>query len=73
MNEKEFRRLAFKEIEKKYSGRNKEDWGRKTSIAKSLGITRGAVCQWEKCGVPKSRIPYFRLKFPDLEIWKAAS
>ena len=70
MNEREFRRLAFKEIAEKYSGKNKKEWGKKTAIAKSLGLTRAAICLWEKNGVPGSRIPYFRLKFPDLEIWK---
>ncbi len=31
---------------------------------------RAVVTLWEKQGIPKSRIPYFKLKFPDLDIWK---
>lgn len=65
-----FRKKAFKKIVSQYEKQYQSERGVKSRIAQSLGLTRAAVTLWEKQGVPKSRIPYFKLKFPDLDIWK---
>lgn len=34
--------------------------GSDTAVAKLCGITRGAVSQWEKWGIPKAQLNYLK-------------
>lgn len=69
MNEN-LRTEAFHEVINQYQGSLWCERGRVATLAKSLGITTQAVWQWNKTGIPTSRIPYFKLKFPHLKVWE---
>ncbi len=70
MNDLNFRKQAFKAVVKQFEKQNQKERGTRASIAHSLGLSRSAVTSWEKKGIPRSRIPYFKLIFPKLTIWK---
>ena len=72
MNQDDFRKEAFREVLSRYEGKFSRDKGRQAAIARELGITPCAVSLWRVTGIPKSRIPYFKLAFPDLAIWEKA-
>ena len=56
------RKKAFEELEKKFSTLSE--------MAAYFGVTSPAISRWKRSGVPKSRVPYFMLKYPNLEAWK---
>ncbi len=56
------RKKAFEEIEKKFATLN--------AMAAYFGVTSPAISRWKRSGIPKSRVPYFMLKYPKLEAWK---
>lgn len=56
------RKKAFEELEKQFSSL--------TEMAAYFGVTSPAISRWKRSGVPKSRVPYFMLKYPKLEAWK---
>lgn len=56
------RKKAFEEIEKQFATL--------TEMAAYFGVTSPAISRWKRSGIPKSRVPYFMLKYPKLEAWK---
>ena len=56
------RKKAFEELEKQFSTLSE--------MAAYFGVTSPAISRWKRSGVPKSRVPYFMLKYPKLEAWK---
>ncbi|HFC8542693.1 TPA: Cro/CI family transcriptional regulator [Neisseria weaveri] len=42
-----------------------------TKVAELCGITKGAVSQWKKNGIPKAQMNFLKTKFP--REWKKAS
>lgn len=56
------RKKAFEELEKQFSSLSE--------MAAYFGVTSPAISRWKRSGVPKSRVPYFMLKYPKLEAWK---
>lgn len=60
MNER--RKCAFDEI----SGQFKT----LSAMAKYFGVSGAAITKWKKDGIPPTRVPYFRLCYPNLEAWK---
>lgn len=56
------RKKAFEELEKKFSTLSE--------MAAYFGVTSPAISRWKRSGIPKSRVPYFMLKYPKLEAWK---
>lgn len=41
-----------------------DDLGGTVSVAKACEITKGAVSQWRKNGIPKAQLKFLSLKFP---------
>nr|DAK90267.1 MAG TPA: excisionase [Caudoviricetes sp.]DAZ24375.1 MAG TPA: excisionase [Caudoviricetes sp.] len=58
----ERRKLAFREI--------REEFNSLTEMSRAFGVSLPAVWKWKKFGIPESRLPYFRLKYPKLQAWK---
>ena len=56
------RKKAFEELEKKFSTLSE--------MAAYFGVTSPAISRWKRSGIPKSRVPYFMVKYPKLEAWK---
>lgn len=56
------RKKAFEELEKQFSTLSE--------MAAYFGVTSPAISRWKRSGIPKSRVPYFMLKYPKLEAWK---
>lgn len=56
------RKKAFEELEKQFSSLSE--------MAAYFGVTSPAISRWKRSGIPKSRVPYFMLKYPKLEAWK---
>lgn len=56
------RKKAFEELEKQFSTLSE--------MAAYFGVTSPAISRWKRSGVPKSRVPYFMLRYPKLEAWK---
>lgn len=56
------RKKAFEELEKQFSSLSE--------MAAYFGVTSPAISRWKRSGVPKSRVPYFMLRYPKLEAWK---
>lgn len=56
------RKKAFEELEKKFATLSE--------MAAYFGVTSPAISRWKRSGIPKSRVPYFMLKYPKLEAWK---
>lgn len=40
------------------------------AVARICEITTPSVSSWRKIGVPRARLMYLKLKFPDLPIWQ---
>lgn len=58
----ERRKKAFEELERNFSTLSE--------MAAYFGVTSPAISRWKRSGIPKSRVPYFMLKYPKLEAWK---
>ena len=56
------RKKAFEELEKQFSSLSE--------MAAYFGVTSPAISRWKRSGIPKSRVPYFMLRYPKLEAWK---
>lgn len=56
------RKKAFEELEKKFSTLSE--------MAAYFGVTSPAISRWKRSGIPKSRVPYFMLRYPKFEAWK---
>lgn len=56
------RKKAFEELEMQFATL--------TEMAAYFGVTSPAISRWKRSGVPKSRVPYFMLRYPKLEAWK---
>lgn len=56
------RKKAFEEIAKQFATL--------TEMAAYFGVSSPAISRWKRSGIPKSRVPYFMLKYPKLEAWK---
>ena len=56
------RKKAFEELEKKFATLSE--------MAAYFGVTSPAISRWKRSGIPKSRVPYFMLRYPKLEAWK---
>lgn len=56
------RKKAFEELEKQFSSLSE--------MTAYFGVTSPAISRWKRSGVPKSRVPYFMLRYPKLEAWK---
>lgn len=56
------RKKAFEELEKQFATLSE--------MAAYFGVTSPAISRWKRSGIPKSRVPYFMLKYPKLEAWK---
>lgn len=41
-----------------------KELGGVSAVAKICGITRGAVSQWQKNGIPKAQMNFLKEKFP---------
>lgn len=68
--DKEFRKLAFEQVIAQYEGKFWKERGKQSALAAVFGISPASISQWKINGIPSSRIPYFKLKFPKLPIWK---
>lgn len=58
----ERRKMAFKELEKQFTTL--------TEMAAHFGVSVPAIIKWKKFGVPESRVPYLRLRYPKFDAWK---
>ena len=58
----ERRKMAFKELEKQFTTL--------TEMAAYFGVSVPAITKWKKFGVPESRVPYLRLRYPKFDAWK---
>lgn len=58
----ERRKKAFEELEKQFATLSE--------MAAYFGVTSPAISRWKRSGIPKSRVPYFMLRYPKLEAWK---
>lgn len=56
------RKKAFEELEKKFATLSE--------MAAYFGVTSPAISRWKRSGIPKSRVPYFMLRYPKLEAWE---
>lgn len=66
----EIRRQAYDEIVNQYGDKDAPAWGRQIALARELGLSPAAITKWKQIGVASSRIPYFMLRFPHLQVWK---
>lgn len=46
------------------------EFGSQTKIAHEFGLSNAAITKWKKNGIPKVRMPYFRLAYPNFKVWK---
>ncbi len=60
----------MKRIEQQVFDELMKEFKKKTVIASTFGLSPSAITKWSKKGVPKVRIPYFRLAFPHFKAWK---
>lgn len=58
----ERRKKAFEEIVREF--------GSMTEMARRFGVSVPAIYKWKLNGIPRSRVPFFMLKYPELDAWK---
>ncbi|WP_304625549.1 hypothetical protein [uncultured Parasutterella sp.] len=44
-------------------------YGSRINIARQFGVSPAAITRWGRDGVPKVRLPLFKLAFPQLKAW----
>ena len=66
----DLKKKVFDEIVSQYKGFFWHDRGQQRALAKELGLNPASITYWKKHGIPKSYLPYFKLRFPSLSIWK---